>query len=49
MDDTTTIREPMTASADSADHPLVFLRGISRQFHQGDSTLDVLRGAELAV
>src|SRR3974377_508450 len=49
MDDTTTIREPNTVSADSEDHPLIFLHGISRQFHQGESTLDVLRGAELAV
>ncbi|MGA7230245.1 MAG: ATP-binding cassette domain-containing protein, partial [Xanthobacteraceae bacterium] len=49
MDDTTTIRGPKTASADSEDHPLVFLHGISRQFHQGDSTLDVLKTAELAV
>src|ERR1041385_4651518 len=49
MDDTTTIREPTTAAADREDHPLVFLHGISRQFRQGDSTLDVLKGAELAV
>jgi lipoprotein-releasing system ATP-binding protein len=49
MDDTTTIREPMTASADSEDRPLLFLHGISRQFRQGDSTLDVLKGSELAV
>jgi lipoprotein-releasing system ATP-binding protein len=49
MDDTTTISEAMPASADSEDHPLVFLHGITRQFHQGDSTLDVLKGAELAV
>jgi len=31
------------------DEPLIFLHGIGRQFHQGDSTLDVLKGAELAV
>jgi len=49
MDDTTTIREPTTAAADREDHPLVFLHGINRQFRQGDSTLDVLKGAELAV
>src|SRR6266568_5006463 len=48
MDDTTTIREPTTSAA-SEDHPLVFLHGISRQFHQGDSTLNILKGAELAV
>jgi len=49
MDDTTTIREAKPVSADSEDHPLIFLHGISRQFHQGNSTLDVLKGAELAV
>ena len=49
MDDTATIREAKPVSADSEDHPLIFLHGISRQFHQGDSTLDVLKGAELAV
>ncbi len=49
MDDTTTIREPKPVAADSQDHPLLFLHGISRQFHQGDATLDVLKGAELAV
>ena len=48
MDDKTTIREPKTAAA-SEDHPIVFLHGISRQFHQGDSTLAILKGAELAV
>ena len=49
MDDTTTIREPTTLAAEREDHPLVFLHGISRQFHQGDSTLTILKGAELAV
>jgi lipoprotein-releasing system ATP-binding protein len=48
MDDKTTIREPNTSAA-SEDHPIVFLHGISRQFHQGDSTLTILKGAELAV
>jgi lipoprotein-releasing system ATP-binding protein len=49
MDETTTIREPTTSAAEGEDHPLVFLHGISRQFHQGDSTLTILKGAELAV
>src|SRR5437764_5572671 len=48
MDDKTTIREPKTSAA-SEDHPIVFLHGISRQFHQGDSTLAILKGAEVAV
>jgi hypothetical protein len=49
MDDTTTISEPAPVPADDEDHPLVFLHGISRQFRQGDTTLDILKGAELAV
>jgi lipoprotein-releasing system ATP-binding protein len=49
MDDTTTIRDPKPAAAAREEHPLVFLHGINRQFHQGDTTLDVLKGAELAV
>jgi len=51
MDDTTiistTISEVAAAAAD--EQPLLFLHGISRQFRQGDATLDILRGAELAV
>jgi lipoprotein-releasing system ATP-binding protein len=49
MDDTTTIREAKTAPADGEDRPILFVHSISRQFRQGDSTLDVLKGAELAV
>jgi len=49
MDDTTTIREAKSASEDGEDHPILFVHSISRQFRQGDSTLDVLKGAELAV
>jgi lipoprotein-releasing system ATP-binding protein len=49
MDDTTTIREAKTASANGEDHPILLVHSIGRQFRQGDSTLDVLRGAELAV
>jgi lipoprotein-releasing system ATP-binding protein len=48
MDDTTTIAEGMP-SATAADHPLIFLHGISRSFRQGDSALDILKGAELGV
>src|SRR6202049_1198300 len=29
--------------------PVIFLRGIERHYRQGDATLDVLKGAELAV
>src|SRR5580698_5879659 len=47
MDDTTTIEE--TAAAAEEEHPLLFLHAINRQFHQGDATLDILKGAELAI
>src|ERR1700722_4730667 len=51
MDDKTTITEttPPPAEEKEEEKPLPFLHGIGRQFHQGDSTLDVLKGAELAV
>jgi lipoprotein-releasing system ATP-binding protein len=51
MDDKTTITEttPPPAEHKEEEQPLIFLHGIGRQFHQGDSTLDVLKGAELAV
>src|SRR5580704_7625587 len=51
MDDKTTITEttPPPAEEKEEEQPLLFLHGIGRQFHQGDSTLDVLKGAELAV
>jgi len=48
MDDTTTMGQATRAAA-QGDQPLIFLHGISRQFHQGDATLDVLKGAEFAV
>src|SRR5271170_3506715 len=50
MDDTTTIDEAATSITDKVEPPpLVFLHGICRHFRQGDSTLDILKGAELAV
>jgi lipoprotein-releasing system ATP-binding protein len=49
MDDTTTIKPTAAASAGRDDYPLVFLHDVSRQFHQGDSTLDILNTAELAI
>jgi lipoprotein-releasing system ATP-binding protein len=48
MDDTTTITEATTGT-DADEQPLIFLHNVSRQFQQGDATLDVLKGAELAV
>jgi lipoprotein-releasing system ATP-binding protein len=50
MDEKTAITEtPAPAAHGEEQRPFVFLHGIGRKFHQGDSTLDVLRGAELAV
>ncbi len=49
MDDTTTLSDAATPTAGNDEDPLVFLYGINRQFRQGDSTLDILKGAELAV
>jgi len=48
MDETTTKTSPATPRADEHDHPLIFLHAVNRQFRQGDSTLDILKGAELA-
>jgi lipoprotein-releasing system ATP-binding protein len=53
MDEKTTIMESPPASAApkavDAGQPIVFLHAISRRFRQGDSMLDILKGAELAV
>jgi lipoprotein-releasing system ATP-binding protein len=50
MDETTTISEGGTSrGGGDDDHPIVFMHGVSRQFRQGDTTLDILKGAELAV
>src|ERR1700720_4126895 len=49
MDDTTTKKEPAASSAAADDHPIVFLHEVTRRFRQGDSTLTILKGAELAV
>jgi lipoprotein-releasing system ATP-binding protein len=49
MDETTTITQTPAPRREEQERPFLFLHGISRQFHQGDSTLDVLKGAELAV
>ncbi len=49
MDEATTITEPATSTADDEERPILFLHQITRRFHQGDATLDILKGAELAV
>src|SRR6201997_1103187 len=49
MDDTTTLSEAATSLTDHEEQPILFLHGVSRHFSQGDSRLDILRDAELAV
>jgi lipoprotein-releasing system ATP-binding protein len=49
MDDTTTISEATTSISGTDEQPLLFLHGIGRHFRQGDTTLNILKGAELAV
>jgi lipoprotein-releasing system ATP-binding protein len=51
MDDTTTDTTIVEAppSISSKERPIVLLHEVSRRFRQGDSTLDILKSAELAV
>ena len=49
MDETTAPRNPAISAAADDDHPIVFLHGVSRRFRQGDSALEILKSAELAV
>jgi lipoprotein-releasing system ATP-binding protein len=49
MDEMTTITTGAKPAAADDDHPIVFLHGVSRHFRQGDSTLEILKKAELAV
>jgi|SRR5580658_2373747 lipoprotein-releasing system ATP-binding protein len=51
MDDTTTDTTIVEAppSTRSEERPIVLLHEVSRRFRQGDSTLDILKSAELAV
>jgi lipoprotein-releasing system ATP-binding protein len=49
MDDTTTLPQAAPPIAAKRDYPLMYLRGVNRNFRQGDSTLDILRNAELAL
>ena len=49
MDETTTITEPAASTAADEERPILFLHQITRRFRQGDATLDILKGAELAV
>src|ERR1700733_6441158 len=49
MDDTTTIGEATTSISGTNEQPLLYLHSVGRQFRQGDSTLNILKSAELAV
>jgi lipoprotein-releasing system ATP-binding protein len=49
MDETTTFSEAVPATTGPENHPMVFLHEIARRFRQGDDTLDILKGIELAV
>src|SRR5215813_4284454 len=52
MNDTTVNHETkadIAAEAGSEDPPILFLHAIDRHYRQGDVTLDILKGAELAV
>jgi lipoprotein-releasing system ATP-binding protein len=49
MDETTTITEATASTPGEEEHPMIFLRGVGRHFRQGEATLDILKGAELAV
>jgi lipoprotein-releasing system ATP-binding protein len=48
MDETTTRTESAPAAA-AEEYPIVFLHAVTRRFRQGDDTLEILKGAELAV
>jgi len=49
MDETTTVMASAASVEIRDEHPILFLHAISRRFRQGDSTLDILKSAELAV
>ncbi len=49
MDDTTTIGEAATSLTEHEEQPILFLHGVCRHFSQGESRLDILKDAELAV
>jgi lipoprotein-releasing system ATP-binding protein len=49
MDDTTTIGQAATSLPAREEQPILFLHGICRHFSQGESRLDILKDAELAV
>jgi lipoprotein-releasing system ATP-binding protein len=49
MNDTATTGQTVPPAATEDDHPILFLHAIDRHFRQGDATLEILKGAELAI
>ena len=51
MNDTTASDEPRGRAAETGEEqsPILFLHGIDRHYSQGDVTLEILKGAELAI
>jgi lipoprotein-releasing system ATP-binding protein len=49
MDETTTLTQSAPPAVAGEDYPIMFLHAITRQFRQGDNTLEILKSAELAV
>jgi lipoprotein-releasing system ATP-binding protein len=50
MNETTTIAgAELVADAGAEDPPILFLHGIDRHYRQGDVTLEILKGVELAI
>jgi lipoprotein-releasing system ATP-binding protein len=42
-------RRPRIGAREEQEPPILFLHGIDRHYRQGDVTLDILKGAELAI
>jgi lipoprotein-releasing system ATP-binding protein len=45
----TAVMEPDAVEAPPPDIPILLMQGVERSYHQGDATLHILNGAELAV
>jgi lipoprotein-releasing system ATP-binding protein len=45
----TAVMEPDAVEAPPPDIPILLMQGVERTYHQGDATLHILNGAELAV
>jgi lipoprotein-releasing system ATP-binding protein len=45
----TMVRSRVAVTEEQPETPMLFLQGVERRYHQGEATLDVLTGVELAV